>query len=124
MLEPIDIRHGWNRIKDGLVELSKKCDWIPEDIYHSCKSGASQLWIAAEGFVILQIMTNEFTGAKELLVWIAVGEGFVQDKYLPQIEQIARSVGAKTVKMESPRLGFARKGWDIEKVTYSREVPL
>ena len=124
MLQPIDIREIWNNIKDKLADLREAChcDWRVEDVYHSCRSGESDLWVADDAFTVIRNVENEFTGQPELYIWIFVGDGLVRDKYIPQLEQIARSIGAKKMRMVSPRKGFTRTGWEIDSINYVRAL--
>ena len=124
MLEPMDIRKCWERILPGLLAVKDKCqpEWKPEDVYHACRNGDARAFVAPDCFAILKKQVNEFTGEKELFVWIAHGEGFVQDKGMKEIRSIARGMGAVRIEMHSPRKGFERTGWTPVATVYQMEV--
>lgn len=125
MLEPVDIRSVWSQIRPKLERLSLdcSCSWIPEDVYHACKSGQAHLWYADDAFVVLEDETDPYSGEKSLFIWIAVGDEGTPLKYLPQIEEMGRQLGVKKIAMESPREGFRYVGWRVATIRYEREVP-
>ena len=111
-IDPVDLHDYWPLILEGLKKVQKHSDgWIPEDVYACLRAGTSTLHIGYEGedyegFVILTPM-QEFDG-KKLNIWIAYGTGGVVKKYLPEIEMMARRIGAKAITLASPRKGWAR----------------
>jgi hypothetical protein len=123
-LQLTDIRKVWEAIRPGLAEIREemRADWRLEDVYALCFLGKATLYTAAEGFVILVRMTNEFTGEPYLYVMACYGRGMVQERYWPDIEMIARQAGCGYVELLSPRRGFERTGWELEHVCYRRRL--
>jgi len=124
MLKPYDIRQKYDEILPHLLYIRERFNtsWRPEDVYHACRSGKSHLWFAPDAFAIVERYDDEHSAEAVLFVWISHGEGMAQNKYMAQLEEIARGVGASRIEMESPRRGFERTGWNAKKITYSREV--
>ncbi len=120
------IREAWARVKPRLEEIRKKYDtnWLPEDVYAECLKETAFLYEGPEGFIILVPQDDEYSLEKELLIWIVWGNGAdLQEKYLPQIEKLAKELGATSLVMRSPRTGFIKKGyWDIALITYKRQL--
>ncbi|MDH5257872.1 MAG: hypothetical protein OEX07_07680, partial [Gammaproteobacteria bacterium] len=112
------IRKNWDEIKPRLVELKDRqnASWQVEDVYASVLYEKSFLYVADEGFVIVKPQADFYTGEMELLIWIAVGIGTgLHDKYLNELKQMAKSFGATSLLMQSPRKGFERNPeWVLE----------
>lgn len=121
--KPADIRHEWPRIKAAVAEA---CGSYPaEEVYHACRSGNAHLYVCPEGFVVLKSYKRHDTGADEVL--IVVGWGQSDDSLirtrLPEIEEIARKSGAKTLAYrrlkDSPWHG---NGWRMRATEYEKEL--
>jgi hypothetical protein len=89
-------------------------------------AGRAQLVRNADGILLLALRVDRNL---ELFldVWVAIGTGAhgMVEKYLPEVESIARDLGARRIVMQSPRLGWMRKlpeRWKISSVTYECEV--
>ena len=128
MLEELDIREAWPTIRPGLARLEDRFepDWRGEDVYHACRAGEAHCFanVLSGEFVILTPRTNEYTLEKELFVWIAWSpDPLAQDKYLDQLEDIARGIGAVKLIMRSPRRGFLRsRNWTPRFTEFERDL--
>lgn len=124
-LELMDIRRVWERVRPGLEQVARDmgADWRPEDIYALCVNRQASLYLAAEGFIILSKPVNEWTLEPYLFVVAAFApDAPVQERYLEELESLARAAGAAYIECLSPRRGFERAGWTPEHVCYRRRV--
>jgi len=131
MPEIVDIRDHWARVRPALQELILETeeDLIPEDVYHSCKSGDSVLVLADEGFVILCINTDQFTSKRELHVWFAYAfepGGDCVSKYMDYFKGLAvqGECGYIVTKTSYDRIGehLLARGWAKGLTEYRYEV--
>lgn len=127
-LKLTDIRTCWEKIRPGLLEVSRKCntDWSPADIYDACRQGRAVLFVEGDDFCVLQHQTN-YAGERELFIWVTyAGRNRAQEYYLPKIKEIARRLGAVRLETASPRPGFERRaakvGWKPITRIYQMEV--
>ncbi len=73
----VDIRQEWDWVKVGIEEVLREHPQLtfrPEDVYTACVTEAALLWVAPEGFVVTTGETDNFTGDRTLLIWIAWAE--------------------------------------------------
>jgi hypothetical protein len=110
-IHPAELHDVWPWVQEGLLKVKKKtqADWIPEDVYSAIRNGTSTLHLGNqdEGFLVLT-PRNDWD-CKTLFIWIAYGEGNVYEKYLPEIEQIAKSINARRIRFESSRKGWGKR---------------
>lgn len=90
-------------------------------------AGRAQCLRNADGILLLALEPDFQTGELTLQVWVAVSTGVhgMVEKYLPEIDAIARDLGAARIVMQSPRLGWLRtlpQRWRVTSVTYECEV--
>lgn len=125
-LTQADIRKVWDRVRPGLEELVKEydTDWRPEDVYAFCTTGRASLYLLGEdeGFLVARKQANPFTGETSFFVWAAWGKGMLRDKYMADLERVAREEGASVLVHESKRPAFARVGWEPLFTTYQRRL--
>lgn len=130
MLEAVDIRQCWERVREWIEEVIEKVgpqDWRPEDIYAACATGHATLFCDAgdrEGLVVISMNHNPFTGEKFMFVWLAYSRGNASqaiETYENQLMEIARKEGCAYVEHESTRRGFERRpGWMMGNTTFRR----
>ncbi len=105
-ISPTELHENWDLIREDLQKHSD--GWRPEDVYSCIQHNTSTLHIAEddgyEGFVVLTPQTH-FHG-QVLHIWLAYGKNLME-KYLPEIEDMARKIGAKEITFSS-----RRKGWE------------
>jgi hypothetical protein len=120
------IRPGIQRVKDVGSE-----PWIVEDVYASLKSGASSLYVGYldsdyVGFVVL--MPIKDWGRMTLHIWLLFNASThdVIGLFWPEIQRLARSIGATKIAMQTARNGFERRlaeyGFKTEKLFMACEV--
>jgi hypothetical protein len=90
-------------------------------------AGRAQVLRSDDGILLLALHPNFQRGDLELVAWVAVSTGphGMVDRYLPQIDRVARDLGAARVILQSPRLGWLRvlpQRWRVTSVTYECEV--
>lgn len=108
-IAPERLRAAWPIIKPGLETIKQRGGtWIPEDVYHALRAGASSLYVARidgqyAGFLVLTLQ-QDYDG-QQLFVWCCYAETeadpvalFVED-----LRQIAQHAGAKRIVFGSPR---------------------
>src|SRR6185295_9987470 len=120
-IPPQDLRSVWDEIKQGLEEVRKSSHdpWIPEDVYAEIKNGTATLHVEKDGggFVVLQKL-NQYDGIA-LHIWCAYSKSLKPlEVYIAEIEQMARSIGAKRLTLSSKR------NWQkyFEPVIYGKEL--
>jgi hypothetical protein len=127
-----DVRLEWDWVKQGVEEIlaeQPQLTFRPEDVYAACLNEEAHLWTAPEGFVISSIETDQFTGAKTLLLWLAWTKNRGQNcaiKYLPFFVGLARENGFKNIETRTPIPAlenyFLAEGWKKDTVVYTRDV--
>ena len=127
-----DIRHEWHWVKPGIEEiLSADSDltFLPEDVYAYCKSGAALLWVTDDGFVVTTTETDEFTGDKTFLVWLAWAKSRGSNLAVLHYEFFAgraREVGYAQIEVRSSVPALQKylpdNGWKIATVVYTRDL--
>jgi hypothetical protein len=135
MLHEVDARYlcdVWDWVRDGLVKIVAKTrdDWRPEDVYTELRTGAAKLhliYVEQEmvGFVVTQIWPGYHSGPR-LFVRALWGEPHalapVEVELMDAIRDLARKVGARAVRMNSPRRWDAREGWRLTQYIYETDV--
>ncbi len=96
----------------------------PEEVYYECRAGLAHLYLCDdEAFIILKERTEN-----DLFIWIAYGfnnGGGLIDKYVPEIEELGRKIGAKTLSFQTPRKGFDKvlsNRWKGRFIEYSMRI--
>ena len=126
-----DIRDHWHWVRDGIQEIltdQEQLTFIPEDVYAACVNGQAQLWVASEGFVVTTGLTDEFTGQRTMLIWIAWAEERGKDcvlKYMSFCSEQASKAGYIEVEVRTPKPFTQRwldAGWKLNHSVYTRRV--
>ena len=126
-----DIRDHWPWVKDGIQEIlndQTNLTFIPEDVYAACVNGQAHLWIASGGFVVTTGLTDEFTGQRTLLVWLAWAEEKGNDcvvKHFSFFCEQAKEAGYVEIEVRTPK-PFAQRwldmGWELNHSVYTRRL--
>lgn len=121
---PQELHSAWPRIKKGVEELAGMAgNWWPEDVYSSLKSSESQLYVCEPGFVVITPKRDGYTNEVSLHVWLAWAEAHgASVECIPQIETMARNLGAGKITLHSPRRGFEKTGWNPVMIHYERKL--
>lgn len=125
-LRPADIRREWPRIRAAVTAILAGDEETPEEVYAECRYGRAQLYVCEQGFVVLKKYPREDSARPELLVWLAQGEGVgLLHRHLPQLELIAREIGAATLAFRTRRRGFGRLldgRWQLRALEYQLKI--
>jgi hypothetical protein len=125
----LGVRDVWPSVAQGLdaLYLEHKGPWMPEDVYAELMFAKVTLYLmkkddVTKGFFIARA-NADFDGVV-LFIWIMWAEPhiFSFEEVLPELDQLARSVGARRIRHESPREGWAKKGFDLTLHIFEREV--
>lgn len=117
LVQKDDLHLEWERVREGLADLKKHGseDWILDDVYLMLNGGALALYIGEidgeyVGFLLLQIQPM-FHG-KRLNIWGAYSATKTQlmARYWPDIQTIARNIGAKKIIFTSLRDEWQQAG--------------
>jgi len=111
-----DLAAVWETIEADLRRAQSKvqAQWTPETVALVLANNNATLylgWLDGEyvGFVILAQALNGTTGDVMLVIWVAhTLNRQIRDLALAEIEQLARSNGARSVRFHSPRF----RAWD------------
>ena len=116
-----DLSH-WPQILPGIEALRQKTGaaWTAAEVYQAVASGEYRLFVAPEGFVVAKVRIR--FGVPEMYIWLAYGQGQVVERYEAEILALARAAGARRITFQSPRLGWRRKGWTMETISYRRDL--
>lgn len=128
-----DIRKEWHWVKPGVEEilhLDKNLTFRPEDIYASCLSGESQLWVHPNFFNVVTIEVDPFTGDKTFLLWLSWAKergGANAVTYAKFYEEVAKQYGCAKIETRScqmPAVQYAvdKVGWEITEIIFGKDL--
>ena len=112
-----------HRVSLLLLRYSESLEYEIHDVYRACADKRAFIFNCDEddSFAICKVLVRN--DEKILFIWIAYGECGKRDRNTAFLKDIARSVGAVKMEMESPRFGFDRMpGWRRKITTYQAEV--
>lgn len=128
----VDIRDEWYWIKPALEELKEQIPsltWRVEDVYAECLYGNALLYTAAEGFVIINVMTDQYTKERTLFFWIAWAKGVGGSNvinYLPFFEDVGKQLECSSLETWTPvnelEPYFCKNGWDLSTRVFTRRI--
>lgn len=112
-----------------ILDEQPQLTFTPADVYIACEEGSAGLWIADEGFVISTGVTDEFTGNRTFLIWLAWakkrGENCVI-KYFDFFEEVAREAGFINIEVRTPvrelEPYLLNENWKLDTVVYTRAL--
>jgi hypothetical protein len=128
VVELADIDEVWPEVAAAAERVLDGADFTAEDIARECREGRALCFFASgEGLLIAKLNPNRRHNDLELVVWLAVSLGphGAMDKYLPDMDELARRLGAERIVFSTFRNGFVRRppaGWRIREMTFEREV--
>lgn len=117
-IHPDNLREVWPEVRTRLERMCDraKSDWLPEDVYMSCKSGNAGLHMLRRGgrmvgFFVLEV-TQEF-GIKSLHVWImhhdGQGDEGMYRSVLSSLKDYAQQAQCKRIRFATHRKGWAKR---------------
>jgi len=123
-----NLKEDWPMVRAGIERIMSRessPDYIPEDLYHSIKSGASSLYVneSRSSFIIIQRYKNGFTGqttAKILMAYACKTDRMAD--YSEAVEALCREAGCTMMECETARTGFSRLGWTKGLTIYTRSL--
>lgn len=129
-VHPADLQEHWGKVLPGLLKVQRHSagHWIPEDVYSALKTGNSTLHLAfAPDYVGFVILTPSLSfDAKYLHVWCAyTSKRDVWELFAPELEKMARNIGAKRLTFWSPRAWdrlIGKHGYKRTQVEYVKEL--
>ena len=127
-----DIREEWDWVRPALEELREQIPSLtyrPEDVYAECLYGNALLHVAPEGFVITNVITDQYTKERTLHFWICwakkLGGGNVIN-YLPFFENVAKQLECTKLEVWTPvkelEAYLISSGWSLDTKVYTRQV--
>lgn len=132
-LKPVagdQVRSVWEDVRWYLEEVLVACPnadtWIPEDVYHEIKTGRAFLYTVgtpSHGCLVLQKLTDQYTGKPYLHVWIAYSKVLgAMGKVMPELERMAKSINADRITCHSPFEAFASAGFEKKLMIFERRI--
>jgi hypothetical protein len=127
MLALADIDTVWPRVAAAARPLIDDGSVTVENVMDECRAGRALCFASADGVAIVTLQPNRAKQDLELCVVLAVSTGphGVVETYLPEIESIARDLGANRLVFYTKRRGWERAlgaGWRLRTVAYELEV--
>ncbi|WP_291812675.1 hypothetical protein [Limnobacter sp.] len=127
-----DIRTEWDWVGPALHELKEQIPsltWRPEDVYAECLYGDALLHVALEGFVITNVITDQYTKDRTLHFWICWARelgGNCVIKYLPFFRNVAQQLECKFFEVWTPveelEPYLKEEGWSLDTRIFTRRV--
>ena len=119
-----EIPATWPVLQKGLKSIRDKSDpdLNTDLIYQRLTDSEAFLFLTPEGFFILLPLHERIPS---VLVWQAYAEGQgMLRKYLPDIESLARNIGAHQIEFKSTRPGYRRvfRDWQRDGQRYIRRL--
>jgi len=123
-----NLKNDWPVVRAGIEQIREHDpdpDYIPEDIYHSIKSGGASLYMteSRESFAIVQRYHDGRTGdvvAKVLFTFLRPPDKMAELEVA--LMDVCRDAGCKRMECETYRTGFERSGWKKGLTTYTKGV--
>jgi hypothetical protein len=127
------LRGVWPAVRGRIEQMlaAEPQRWIAEDVFVELMSNSASLyWVLVggvrQGFMVARARMEYDTPV--LFVWLldvaphTIVGGF-HDAMLEPLDALAKSIGAKVIRHESTRAGWAAKGmFDLKLHVYEREV--
>lgn len=129
MIRPAELRKDWPWVRPLIEKCIAKTgeQWWPEDVYANVSNGKAAMYVCdePEGVMVCYPDREHWTGEIVLHVWAlwSVG-GMAQlaDEAYALLGDLAKKCGATRLRMDSPRQGWQKAGWQVKKYIYEREV--
>lgn len=133
-LDPMKLASAWPFVRAGCERVIAKTNdrWLPEDVYMELRSGSAFLYMLEHdadevGFIVVRRVMDP--DGPVLFVWILYTEpGLMKESHnwklvLAEVDELARSIGAKRIRHYSSRSGFEELGaFTLKMHIYEREV--
>lgn len=111
-----EVRADWGWIRNGLQTVIGVCQerWAPEDVWTEVMAGNAFVWRIERtgddiGFLVLRRLLDP--DGPVLFIWALYAEPQSLARHgkelFERLREIAHRIGAKRIRMESPRKGWA-----------------
>ena len=116
---PAQIPALWEWVRNGLEVVRatrKKCQWLPEDVYHELMQGWAHLYVIGDeqGFIVVKRAITTYE--RVMFVWAMWGPAGTlrhqRDEIMEAIDNLARSAGLNCIRMDTTR----ESGWAASKL--------
>jgi hypothetical protein len=121
-IPPENLHEHWSYVRAGLEIVRRRAggDWLPEDVYTALKNGNSLLYKRDTGFVVVTPI-RDFDGTTAF-IWAAYEQDRnFQFEVVPEVIEICRELGARRIRWDSTRKGWARH-YRAVSTTYELEL--
>ena len=132
LIPPAQLHDVWGWVRNGLMDCIGRTQerWLPEDVFVHIKAGTSHLFAIEHkgddvGFTVLcQHADSDGPVLFVWALWVEPGAGKpIEGALYEALEQKAREIGARRVRMQSPRKGWERRAyWTQTAAIYEHEV--
>ena len=127
-----DIRDEWSWVRPGIEELlaaQPQLTYRPEDVYAKCVNSDAVLWTTDEGFLVTNVLYDEYSKDKIFFIWIAWAKkrgGANGIKHVPFFCTEAKKAGLNKIQFQSktdaPIDFFTKNGWQVDTIVYTRDL--
>lgn len=125
-----EVRADWGWLRNGLLEVIGRCHerYAAEDVWTEIMAGNAFAWRIERtgddiGFLVLKRLVDP--DGQVLFIWACWAEPTSLAKHAKQLHErlveLAHRMGAKRLRMESPRRGWA-EWFDLRSSIYEYEV--
>lgn len=126
MLRPVHIDEAWPKIRHIAEELIQG-DVTAENLRLECQENRAMCLQSDDGIIIVTLIPCRFTNTFSLFVWlsVALGEHGAFERQEPNVDELAKTLGAVRIAFNSKRRGWARKlgdGWEEKFTRYEKEL--
>lgn len=126
-LQLADFDRVWPKIERAARKAFVGADWIADDLREVCRQRAALCFSCEHGVVVAELARNFYRHEFELIVLFAasIGPHGAVVEYLPEIEELARELGAVRIVFWSHRRGWDRHlppGFKLRRIEYALEV--
>ena len=111
-----EVRANWDYVSGHIKKILRKTreKWLPEDVYSSLMSGDSACLVVysggeRKGVLVVKKYADDWTGEAYIFVWCVSLDSGVFDETLAELRKFAAAAGIKSIRGDSPRLGWAKK---------------
>ena len=124
---PNRIDEYWPRVREGLQRIIDKTPyqlgWAPGDVLCALASQGAYLAIEDDGFMVWQRLSGD-DGRGVLFVWALCCDDMAPriDAFYPELEQMARDVKCKTIRLVGRKGWAAHDFWHSAGYVYEHEV--
>lgn len=122
-----DLDRVWPKIEAAARKAFEGAGWIEADLRAVCRRREALCFSCEDGVVVAELARNFHRSEFELIVLFAasIGPHGAVVEYLPDIEELARELGAVRIVFWSHRRGWDRHlppGFKLRRIEYALEV--